>query len=169
MKKLTFSALSVVLVLLCSCKSPSAGSANPADDLTFSKLIYHLSKCNGTCPSMDLQIDNNKNVYVNREFYRTKSTIDSVNSGRFKGTLSQGQYNKLIEVLKKSKLDSLEFTPVGITDVSETTLIVYYNGKRKYLHSARPAPAAEELINFIKSVGNDRSLERTTEVKELEN
>ncbi len=163
-----FSAVIVLMAILFSCKSPSAGSANAADDFKFSKLIYHLSRCNGTCPSMDLEIDNNKAVYVNREFYKTKSTIDSAGSGRFKGTLSQEQYNKLIDVLKKSNLDSLNFTPVGITDVSETTIIVYYNGKRKYLHSARPAPEANELITFIKSIGNDKNLERTTEVKELE-
>jgi hypothetical protein len=82
--------------------------------------------------------------------------------------LTRQQYNKLIEVLKKSNLDTLEFKPLGITDVSETTIIVYYNGKRKYLHSARPAPEANDLITFIKSVGNDKGLERTTEVKELE-
>lgn len=168
MKRCTFSSVLVVMVILFSCKSPSAGSANRADDLKFSKLIYHLSRCNGTCPSMDLEIDN-KAVYVNREFYKTKSTLDSANSGRFKGTLSQEQYNKLIEVLKKSNLDKLEFTPLGITDVSETTIIVYYNGKRKHLHSARPAPEANDLINFIKSIGNDKGLVRTTEVKELEN
>jgi hypothetical protein len=58
---------------------------------------------------------------------------------------------------------------VGIADVSETTIIVYYNGKRKYLKSERPPVNANELITALKSIGNDKGLERTTEVKELEN
>jgi hypothetical protein len=168
MKRLTLSAGLIAAVVLFSCKSQSAGTGEPADEFKVGKVVYHLSRCNGTCPSMDLEIDSNKNVYVNREFYKTKSLIDSANSGTFKGKLTPAQSTQLTEVLKKSNLDSLEFAPVGITDVSETTIIVYYNGKRKYLTSARPPQVANDLITFLKSVGNDKSLERTTEVKELE-
>jgi hypothetical protein len=169
MKRLTFSAAFMAAVVLISCKSQSGGNPKPADEFKLSKIIYHLSRCNGTCPSMDLEIDSNKSVYVSREFYKTKSEVDSANSGRFKGVLTQDQNNKLIEVLKKSNLDSLEFTPVGIADVPETTIIIYYNGKRKYLKSERPSANANELITLLKSIGNDKGLERTTEVKELEN
>jgi hypothetical protein len=157
------------MVILFSCKSQPAGNAKPANDFKLSKLVYHLSRCNGTCPSMDLEIDSNKTVYVNREYYKTKSDIDSSSSGRFKGTLTQEQDIKLMEILKKSNLDSLEFAPVGITDVPETTIIVYYNGKRKYLKSARPPLVANDLITLLKSIGGDKGLERTNEVKELEN
>jgi len=169
MKKRTFSSMLIASVVLFACKSQPAGTTEPADDFKFSKLVYHLGRCNGTCPSMDLEIDSSKAVYVNREFYKTKSEIDSANSGRFKGQLTPQQDSLLIDVLKKSNLDSLEFPQVGITDVSETTIIVYYNGKRKHLHSAVPPPAAKELIEVIKSIGNDKGLQRTEEVKELEN
>jgi hypothetical protein len=169
MKRRTFSAGLIAAVVLFSCKSQSAGNAQPADEFKVSKVVYHLSRCNGTCPSMDLEIDSNKNVYVNREFYKTKGLVDSANSGTFKGKLTPAQADQLTAVLKKSNIDSLEFAPVGITDVSETTIIVYYNGKRKYLKSARPPQAANDIITFLKSVGNDKGLERTTEVKELEN
>jgi hypothetical protein len=169
MKRRTLSAGLIAAVALFSCKSQSAGNAQPADEFKVSKVVYHLSRCNGTCPSMDLEIDSNKNIYVNREFYKTKGLVDSANSGTFKGKLTAAQADQLKAVLKKSNIDSLEFAPVGITDVSETTIIVYYNGKRKYLKSARPPQAANDIITFLKSVGNDKGLERTTEVKELEN
>jgi hypothetical protein len=169
MKRLTLSAGLIAAVVMFSCKSQSAGNTQPANEFKVSKVVYHLSRCNGACPSMDLEIDSNKNVYVNREFYKTKSLLDSANSGAFKGKLSPAQAAQLTEVLKKSNLDSLEFAPVGITDVSETTIIVYYNGKRKYLKSARPPQAANELITFLKSAGNDKGLQRTNEMKELEN
>ena len=169
MKRSTFSAILIVTVILFSCKSQPAGNAIPADGFNLSKIVYHLSRCNGSCPSMDLEIDSNRAVYVNREFYKTKSEMDSANSGRFKGTLTREQHAKLIEVLKKSNLDSLEFATVGITDVSETTIIVYYNGKRKYLKSARPPAVANDLITLLKSIGNDKGLEKTNEIKELEN
>jgi hypothetical protein len=169
MKRLTFSSALIAAVVLFSCKSQPAGSAKPADEFKFSKIVYHLSRCNGTCPSMDLEIDSTKSLYVSREFYKTKSEVDSANSGRFKGVLSPEQNKQLIEVLKKSNLDSLEFAPVGIADVPETTIIIYYNGKRKYLKSERPSANANELITLLKSIGNDKGLARTTEVKELEN
>jgi hypothetical protein len=169
MKRLTFSSALIAGVLLFSCKSQPAGNTKPADDFKYSKIVYHLSRCNGTCPSIDLEIDSNKAIYVNREFYKTKSEIDSANSGRFKGKLTPEQDKMLLEVLKKSNLDSLQFAPVGIADVPETTIIVYYNGKRKYLKSERPPVNANELITVLKAIGNDKGLERTTDVKELEN
>ena len=169
MKRITFSFALMAMVILFSCKSQPVGNVKPAEDFKLSKLVYHVSRCNGTCPSIDLEIDSNKAVYVNREFYKTKSDIDSANSGRFKGTLTQEQDIQLMETLKKSNLDSLGFAPVGITDVSETTIIIYYNGKRKYLKSARPPAAANDLITLLKSIGGDKGLQRTDEVKELEN
>ena len=169
MKRCTFSVALIATVILFSCKSQSAGNAKPADGFKLSKLVYHVSRCNGSCPSIDLEIDSSKAVYVNREFYKTKSELDSANSGRFKGILTREQDSQLMEVLKKSNLDSLEFAPVGITDVSETTIIIYYNGKRKYLTSARPPAAANDLITLLKSIGGDKGLQRTDEIKELEN
>jgi len=181
MKKLTFPAALVAMVVLFSCKSQSAGNAHADDnaqpattekraaDFKLSKLVYHLSRCNGACPSIDLEIDSNKAVYINREFYKTKSELDSANSGRFKGKLTPEQDSRLIEELKKSNLDSLEFAAVGIADIPETTIIVYYNGKRKYLKSVRPPAVANDLITTLKSIANDKGWERTTEVKELEN
>ena len=168
MKRLTYSAGIIAAVALFSCKSQSNGTGEPADEFKVGKVVYHLSRCNGSCPSMDLEIDSARNVYVNREFYKSKSEMDSAKSGTFKGKLTAAQDTQLVEVLKKSNLDSLEFPPVGITDVSETTIIVYYNGKRKLLTSPRPPQEANDLIVFLKSVGNDSTLVRTTEVKELE-
>jgi hypothetical protein len=169
MKRLTIPAALTTLVVLFSCKSQPAGNTQPADDFKVSKIVYHVSRCNGACPSIDLEIDSNRAVYVNREFYKTKSEIDSTNSGRFKGKLTREQDAQLLDVLKKSNLDSLEFVASNITDVSETTIIVYYNGKRKYLKSARPPAVANDLITLLKSIGSDKGLERTAEVKELEN
>ena len=169
MKRCTFSVALIATVILFSCKSQPAGNAQPADDFKLSKLVYHVSRCNGTCPSMDLEIDSNKAVYVNREFYKTKSEIDSANSGRFKGILTREQDKQLLEILKRSNLDSLKFTTVGIVDVPETTIIVYYNGKRKYLKTERPPVVANDLITLLKAIGSDKGLQRTDEVKELEN
>lgn len=168
MKRLTFSAAVIAAVTLFSCKSQSNNTGEPADEFKVGKVIYHLSRCNGSCPAIDLEIDSARNVYVNREFYKSKSEMDSVNSGTFKGKLTAAQDTQLVEVMKKSNLDSLQFLEVGITDVSETTIIVYYNGKRKHLTSARPPQEANDMITFLKSVASDSTLQRTTEVKELE-
>lgn len=149
-------------IVLLSCKPPTASQFH------LSKIIYHLSRCNGTCPQLDLQVDSSRNFFVNREYFKTKSETDSTFSGQFKGQLTQEDYNKLIALLEASHLDTLTFTESGIMDVAKTTFIVYYNGQRKELKSARPPAEATPLITFLKTIAENKELQKTSEVKEME-
>ena len=132
------------------------------------KIIFHSSHCNGTCPTIDLEIDNNKNLFVNREYYKTRGKIDKRFSGQFSGFLDQTKYNKLIELLQDCQLDTLEFPDVTCCDRPVITIIVYYNGRRKHLKSMTPPEKTKELISFLKEVGNDKSLIKTNEKRTIE-
>lgn len=122
----------------------------------------------GTCPSIDLEIDSSKRLFVNREYYKTKGKIEKRFSGQFSGFLGQPQYSKLIELLQDCYLDTLEFPNVTCCDRPVITIIVYYNGQRKYLKSMTPPERAKELISFLKEIGNDKSLIKTNEKRTIE-
>lgn len=149
-------------IAMSSCKDQSKGKLN------LSKIIFHSSRCNGTCPRIDLEIDSSKNLFVDREYFKTKSETDQRFSGQFKGVLSQEDYNKLLELLQSCNIDALKFPNSDLMDGVETTIIIYYNGQRKYLKSPEPPSIAKDLILFLKSIGDNKKLQRTNETKTIE-
>ena len=94
----------------------SSCKAQTKDKINLSKIIFHSSRCNGTCPSIDLEIDSTKSLFVDREYFKTKSETDKHYSGQFKGVLSQSEYDKLLAHLQKSNIDILKFPDVTCCD-----------------------------------------------------
>ena len=136
--------------------------------LVLSKIVFHSSRCNGLCPKLDFEIDSNNDIFVFREFYLTKSKIDKKNSGNFKGTVKNQDYQKLIAALDNLNLDTLEFPDVKCCDGIVSTIIIYFNGKRKYLKSMTPPQSAQRVIWILNNIGYDKELKRTTEIKNIE-
>ena len=164
------SILSVSLTVFCGLSSAQLLSQNKSlnPDLHLSKIVFHSSRCNGLCPKLDLEIDSNKNIFVSREFYKTKSTIDKKNSGNFKGFVSNDNYLKLIVAIDFPGIDTLQFPDVNCCDGIITTIIIYYNGKRKYLKSMTPPQSAARLIWVLSKIGYDGNLEKTSVTKNIE-
>ena len=160
--KFLFALLSLTVSLL-SCKAQSK------DKINLSKIIFHSSRCNGTCPRIDLELDSSKNLFVDREYFKTKSETDKRFSGQFKGILSQEDYNKLLGLLLSSNIDRLKFPKSDLMDGVNITIIVYYNGQRKYLTSPEPPNEANDLIKYLTSLGDNKKLQRTNETKNIEN
>ncbi len=146
----------------CICKAQQIGG------FKLEKLIYHASRCNGICPEIDLQIDSNRQVYVSREFYKTKSEIDRRYSGQFISTLKEADYEKLITLLQAFNLDTLAFPDINCCDLPIKTLIVYSNGKRHYYKSMEPPSAVYNLLAFLKVLGTNKELSITSNRKTLE-
>ena len=144
------------------CKAQSVSKVH------FTKIIFHSSRCNGACPKIDLEIDSSKNVFVSREYYKTKSDIYKHFSGQFIGTLDESKYVKLTELLQNCKLDALTFPDITCCDGVITTIIIYYNGQRKYLKSMTPPNIANDLILFLNTIGNDKKLVKANETKGIE-
>lgn len=138
--------------------------------ISFEKIKYHTTTCYGSCPKISLEIDAEQNIYINGEFYKDNMGmfIDSIKSGQFTGILTDSLYNELIDILKTCNLKTLNFPEVDGADAPVTTLIIYYNGQRKYLKSMFPPPIAKQLIDFLRSIHEKTVLTRTDEKRIIE-
>lgn len=131
--------------------------------ISFEKLIYHTTSCYGSCSTIDLEIDNNKNIFIHREIFN-----DKINSGNFTGTLSEKSYNELIKILQTSNLRLWTFSQKEVHDAPATTLIIYYNGKRKYFKSTSPPAISQPLIDLLYNIGEKTTLIRTDKKRQIE-
>lgn len=156
-----------ILLTFLTCAS-SFCIAQISDSIHLEKIVFHSSRCFGTCPQIDLEIDSNKNVYVSREYFKSRSETDTLFSGQFKGILQQDDYNKLIGILQNCNLDSLKFPDKTCCDGVITTIIIYFNGQRKYFKSMKPPDIAHNLISYLNTIGNNKELEKTNETKNIE-
>ena len=143
---------------------------NKDKSIIFKKIVYHTTNCYGSCPIIDIEIDNNKNVYLKGEFYKDMMGfyVDSIKSGQFAGKLNDTLYNELIDILQTCNLKTLTFPEADCCDAPITTLIIYYNGKRKYLKSMFPPTISSKLIDFLYFVNEKADLTRTNEKRKIE-
>jgi len=131
--------------------------------ISFEKIVYHTTGCLGTCSVIDLEIDKNRNIYWDGEVLNNKDR-----SGQFKGQLSEALYDELINILKSTNLKSWSFPKKDGHDGAVTTLILYYNGERKYFKSMFPPTIAQQLIDFLYGLDKKVNLIRTDKKKTLE-
>ena len=135
--------------------------------INLQKIIFHSSGTTNYCPKIDLVVDSDRNIIVSREFYLKRSPVEKHYSGYFKGRVKKN-YAQLIALLETFNPDSLKF-PVGeCYDGIMTTIIVYYNGQRKYFRSMLPPPEAEKIILFLNNLGVNTKLKKSKEVNNLE-
>jgi hypothetical protein len=142
----------------------------------FEKIIFHTTGCFGTCPTYNLEIDNDKTVKLfTSQFYAELKkplyieTLDTSKMGHFTGSINNRTYNDLINILQASNIDSLSFDSSAMCcDGSVKTIIIYYNGKKKYLKSMFPPDKADNLIGSLYAICKDSNLKRTTEKFKIE-
>src|SRR5690606_11418717 len=109
-------------------------------DKTFKleKIIFHSSSCFGNCPTYHLQLNSNKSFKLfAEEVYKENAELFTMNfdtskTGYFTGQASDTSFYKLITELNNIGLDTINFSGPMYTDGPEITLIVYYNGERKF-------------------------------------
>ena len=165
MKNYIFTIVAVFISL--GCISQTTGTNN-TDTLNLQKIIFHSSPCNGTCPNINLEIDSNRNISLNREVYKTKSGLDKNLSGQFKGTVNTEDYSNLKSLLQSCQIGTISFPAINCCDAPVITIIVYYNNKKAYLKSMVPPQAAGKLISFLTRIGTAGSLEKTNGVMSIE-
>ena len=143
---------------------------NKDKSILFEKIIYHTTSCFGSCPTIDLEIKNDKSVYLKGQFYKNNSMfeVDSSKSGVFIGKLNDALYAELIDILQTCNLKTLSFPERHGADAPVTTLIIYYNGQRKYLKSMFPPTIADKLIEFLYLVNTKVDLTRTDKIRTIE-
>src|ERR1017187_574579 len=121
--------------------------------INLEKIIFHSSICFGTCPVLHIEIDSNRQIFYNGQVSKGfNPEIDPSLSGTFKGTLNFSSYNNLIDLLHTSNLEELEFNNETCCDGPIVTIIVYFNGQRKYLKYMFPPLIAHDLIQYFYNV-----------------
>jgi hypothetical protein len=142
---------------------------NRDQSIVFEKIVYHTTRCYGSCPTIDMEINNDKSIYLEGEFYKSRGYgKDSIRTGQFIGKLSDTVFNELVNLLQTCNLRTLTFPEKHGADAPVTTLIIYYNGQRKYLKSMFPPTVARELINFLYHLNERTNLTRTDEKRTIE-
>lgn len=154
--------LSLTALLFCACKS--------ADGFRFEKLVYHTSPCFGACPHYHMEITADKKIRLHNEMVMSKrmGTADNTKAGYFKGEATQANYDKLIQQLRTVGLDTLQFKGPMCCDAPMQTVIVYYNGKRKYLKAMFPPEHAHALLASIRDIYQQDNFGRVSETFVLE-
>lgn len=132
--------------------------------ISFEKLVYH-SFYGGNTPHISLQVDSARNLYIHFRNEYDKS----MRKGTYSALLDHDTYNKLIYHLQNAQLRALRFGNFKGADSAITTLIVYFNGKRKHLKSIAPPRITRDLLSFISwQLASYPGLKATSEAKELE-
>ena len=141
-----------------------------ASNLKFEKIVFHTTECFGTCSVYHLQVDRSKSfklhapiVYSNKGFQS-----DTALQGYFTGQLSDTLYNKLMKALQTSNLQTLRMRSALCCDGSISTIIVYFNGQRKYYKIMFPPTIANNLIATLYQVCQNSNGTKTNEKFKLE-
>jgi len=165
MMKNTWLLLVLFITLLLSCRTVPKN-----DGFKLSKIVYHTTRCFGWCPVIDMQVDDKRAITVNRlVFPQGKgAAADSSKSGMYTGTISQDNYDTLVNLLVKSNIDSMQFPNQMCCDAPIVTLIVHHNGKRKYLKSMFPPEDAQPVIEFLRKLALDSTLTKVNSIEKIE-
>lgn len=157
-------------ILLSSCAStnnPSTPEANTPPPAPFEKIMFHTSQCFGACPVYHLEVDGNKNVKLFAEEIFARGgdmhARDSSKMGYFKGKADDAAFNKLVHEIETIGIDTLNFGDAHCCDGSLVTIIVYRNGKRKFMESMFPPERTKSLIAALYDICEKSKLERTEE------
>lgn len=102
------------------------------------KIEYSTNGCFGTCPVFKLEINKNHTAKFVAQHYNFDEDMDHYtdkDEGKFKTTISEKEFNELIEILNYIDFSNLKNYSVTWTDDQTSTLkITYDNGKVKTIY-----------------------------------
>jgi hypothetical protein len=87
---------------------------------------------------------------------------DSSKMGYFTGRVADTTFNKLKLAITTLGIDTVKFRPITCCDGALKTIIVYYDGKRKFLRSMFPPKTANNLIGLLQGICEQDNLQRTS-------
>ncbi len=164
---------SVQLIILASFVFTIKG-CKQNEEIRLEKIIFHTSRCMGSCPEYHAQIDNDRLILLHAEYVSKSSTPinlydpDTARMGYFKGKVREEHYAELEGVLQNIRLSHLRFNGITCCDASVITIIIYYNNQRKVLQSMLPPKEAMKLIDLLRHIVESTPVQRAAEPFELE-
>lgn len=165
MKNYLFHLACILLVSGCaSTNKPATPGATAVPPAPFEKIMFHTSQCFGACPVYHLEVDGKKNVKLQIEAIFAKGIqVDSSKTGYYKGTADEAAFNQLVHEIETIGIDTLNFGDAHCCDGSLKTIIVYRNGKRKFMESMFPPERTNNLIAALYAICEKSKLEKTDE------
>ena len=115
------------------------------DSLKFEKIIFSTTECYGTCPVMAIEIDNNKNF----KFIGEKNSIAT---GHYYGKIPDAEYEKLLDILRLSQLDSIHCGTDRNIDLSTYSLEIHYNDRSRNFKTCMLPFVLDNLKEFLISL-----------------
>ncbi|MEX6690106.1 DUF6438 domain-containing protein [Danxiaibacter flavus] len=119
--------------------------------IQFQKLVFHTTTCHGTCNAYHMELNNSRHfkLYAETVYDQDSFRTDSLDQGYFTGKVTDTLYHKLIAALQTSNLKTLRMKNEFCCDAPIITMIIYFNGQRKYFKSMSPPIVANNLINTL--------------------
>lgn len=151
------------------------GACRQYEKIKLEKIIFHSTRCFGSCPAYHAQIDSTRTLLLYSEYVDKTPDIntdlnnpDTTEMGYFTGQVSDRQYNELVAELENVGPDNLDFDGRDCCDGSTKTIIIYYNGKRKFLKSMFPPREADKLISVLRQICESTVTQRTNQTFDIE-
>lgn len=157
----------VIAQLVVSC---SAGKTVTK----FDRIIFHTTKCFGTCPEYHLELNNNKEVklFVEKEYQKRELNPERI--GYYRGQLDQKKYDEFLSLLEKINLKKsgmyrpLKENEIPLSDGPKLKMILYSNDTRKPIEAIYPIELWEKMITFVYQTGKEPGFVKVDEKLEIE-
>lgn len=139
------------------------------DNFKFEKIIFHASYCFGDCPEINLEINANREIKISSTYFKTELSEDDKRSGNFTGKLDFETFEELKKLIIQSKVITLDLNNKMLCcDGAVKTIIIYYNGKRKFVKEMFVPAILEKLITFLYKIDTKVKLKRSSAVFKFE-
>lgn len=152
----------IMLLAGCSQTAKIQSSGKPE----FDKIIFHTTRCFGTCPVYHLELLKDRAVRLYAEHVYTGYSFqdDSTKTGYFTGKADDSLFTRLNnEIASAGGLDSVSSEGPKCCDGTLRTAIIYYNGKRKLVKAMFPPEKTERIFQALMNICTKSSLTRSKE------
>lgn len=150
--------LIILSFLLIGCSSNNFNKS-------FEKIIFHTTKCFGTCPVYHLEINNGGEVKLHIEKAYKNRIIDNSKIGYYTGKLGKSEYVELLNLIEevdveKSGIIEAKHDPktVILKEGSQLHLIIYVGMQRKPMTHIYPVGHWNKLMKFVNNISNNSNL-----------
>lgn len=145
------------------------------NDNRFEKIIFHTSKCFGTCPEYHLEINQKKEIKLHIEKVYEKRTLDTFKIGYYKGKLDDETYLELLSLIEHIDIEKSgniepksESNTILIKEGSQLSLILYFKKQRKSMIYIHPVGHWQKLMTYVHKIANSENLTKVAEKFEIE-
>ncbi len=161
-KQITFF-LSIIIITSCAKR----------EEIHLDRIIFHTSTSFlGHDPTYHLEINKNHvaRLLVQQAFKNAEEfpTVDSTKIGYYIGIVDAKLFKALERELYRIEIMNLQLDHISITDVSQKSLIIYFNGKKIKIDKTYRSKNLYRLVGILESIYEDTSFEKINQRFQIE-